>query len=198
MRREEQRASLEQQRAERIAEKTREAREKLRRVAREQSVQDAAAEVSGDPYEGTDDVTDNGADDNESDTEDDYDTEEEGEGSTRERRNRRRSAYTPPKDSVLERELSKFQEAIANRRRFVVTPGRARYPPESTSIACKFNGSPNHWYLEELWKYVWLPFDHYSKLTSIDRVVCPCGCKGCNLKLHGLRWRPMFYFDKIV
>jgi len=142
------------------------------------------------------------------DEEEDYETEDEGEGEVKERRIRNRTVYKPAPGSTLDNEFKQFQKKnhgesrkagqmfTLNTIRNDVMRGKRWFGPESDPLSTGKDTDPEAWYTENLWKFVWMPFDQYSKHCNLKDMEC-FHCGG-SVESHRYDWRPMFYHERIV
>eukprot|EP00978_Attheya_sp_CCMP212_P048127 scaffold475473_cov173-Attheya_sp.AAC.1 len=130
----------------------------------------------------------------------DYETEDEGEGTTKERRERRRNAYMPPSGTPIANILETTRKRLENTTRTMILEYRRMWIAPGID-PLSFPGTPGNAnkYLEnEVWQFIWLPFDQFRSQVSIDNMKCINGCSCGSLKLNGKRWRPHFKHDEIV
>jgi len=106
--------------------------------------------------------------------------------------------YMPPNDSPLDIYLRRTKEKIINDPKYTIH-GCHWAPPVMDPLSdAKLN--MEKWYFSsEVWVYCWLPFRQYS--SRLNRGTCPCiycAKQSCVQSKGEMRYRPFFYFDKIV
>jgi len=127
----------------------------------------------------------------------DYEMEDEGKGATKQRRARIRAAYMPPKDSPIGKVLQATQDKISKAGPFS-NICQMWIPPGDDPLACTLVAGPDKYYHNELWQFIWRPFQQFSKHVQLKNIGCVHRCDSGNLKLKGMRWRPNFKGDEIV
>jgi hypothetical protein len=123
-----------------------------------------------------DDDNDDDAD-YDSDEEEDYETEDKGEGEVKQRR-LHQSAYKPEEGTEIGNELKQFhqkihgdksegQKLLLNNVQNDVMTGKQWFGPNSNPLSTRKGTSPDAWYLMQLWKFAWMPFDQYRHHVNL-------------------------------
>jgi hypothetical protein len=144
-------------------------------------------------HQGADDAGNDGDDDDDDDDgdyddndEEDYETEDEGEGEVKQRRLRQRAAWKPEEGTAINIDLKQFEQKLhgnkssgqmrlINNVRDDVMRGKQWFGPESDPLSTGKDTNPEAWYLSQLWKFVWMPFDQYrnhANLKDLEYIHC--------------------------
>eukprot|EP00978_Attheya_sp_CCMP212_P001888 scaffold3902_cov53-Attheya_sp.AAC.7 len=156
-----------------------------------------AAMIANKTYEGEDIDGDGGSEKNapsieEADEVANYETDDEGEGATKERRARCRNAYMiPPPGTPI-------AIILDNTRKMLENPNRTLALGMDPLSFPGGPGNANRYLENELWQFIWLPFEQFCSQVSLDNIGCINGCDCGSLKLNGKRWHPQFKHDEIV
>jgi hypothetical protein len=129
------------------------------------------AHKNAEDNDSNDDNNDDDAD-YDSDEEEDYETEDKGEGEVKQRRLHRQAAYKPEEGTEIGNELKQFhqkihgdksevQKLLLNNVQNDVMRGKQWFGPNSNPLSTGKGTSPDAWYLTQLWKFAWMPFDQY-------------------------------------
>lgn len=186
--------SIDRQRRERLQQRKDEAVETLKQLSAsmQDNNDDGVNEESGDHDDNYEKIHD-------------YDTDDESNGNgdavTVERRKQFRRSYMPPDNSIIGQVLKKFQETFnaSKQAKLLHYNTKMWYEPnESAGCSTGICTKPDDWYRSSLYKFVWRPMSQFGKLVDINQINCIYGCESGHLRLSSLKWRPMFYFEKIV